>query len=169
MYNLGKCLCPASQNQSDGHIEWCPVVCAYRTSALAKKSAVDPTNQLLAQHDIPPIEVPTLTDKVNDEQPPLLTEMVRREGQKSISDYLENRPLSNGQAVMRSQEALNAYQQNAGEHANAWKLLEEMGRKAAMFDDLLKDVEMARTSFRNGLPETALSILNIALLNAGVR
>lgn len=96
---------------------------------LIKAAAVDATNNLLVQHDIPPIEIPTLTDKVNDEQPPLLTEMVWREGQKSISAYLAN-TRSNG-------EAITAYQQNAGEHANAWKLLEEMGKKAAMFDELL--------------------------------
>lgn len=36
--------------------------------------------------------------------------------------------------------ALTAYQQNAGEHANAWKLLEEIGRKAALVDEFAKTI-----------------------------
>lgn len=86
---------------------------------LIKTAAVDSTNKLLYEHGLPPV----LNDKF------------------SLSNYQQrlmdagNRTLSNGQAEMR------AYQQNAGEHANAWKLLEDIGRKAAMLDELLPSIK----------------------------
>jgi len=37
------------------------------TKGIISACILDSTNQLLAQHDIPPIEIPTLTDKVSQE------------------------------------------------------------------------------------------------------